>query len=675
MTFLLCLFPAFVWAEQDFMLSSYQETDTQIISALGSNCVRIKNKGSEDYIILHKKDKDATHYTQGFEYNDHPVFSYTAALLHENTLIIATPQSGIDFVNMSDLSIVSHIEHPNLSALSLLPYNNKTYVAALESGREKSTLYIFSSHPEPDISHPEQSEGSLLLYSRELPYDDVMALAITQPYTLHCGDHRQYIILVALGSPLSVWSTDDIFSSRPFNFISHIFNYQNTNHLDLHTSSGTQDHISDTDHLSLVSILGEAKKIPLREVLSQAFSNRDQLIAETKEKHEQGIKEYEQSSQYLWVKMFNIVDGILQGIPLDDDMIPTLINSKLIGTTPRLMLKDDLKNRGLLENFTQEDYQRFSTALNRPHHAAEFLSTATIIAAPVLIKGRQWYRGYQAAKARQLGTIGEYTRNLLPQAARSAIPEVAAGAGKALERLSQAEALWTRPFYVKVGTKTLALVKQAFNLETVKMFPKVLLVTNATWGFSEVANQVKKHGWEATQWNLGQMTYNGVFINTLTGAIMIISAYKMNQVWKTVAIIGTIDVISPIAQKIENRAIHHDPTRAYDPMQPTFDKMYLAFFALPKSQLNYYFQPKAVNALKNHGAPAWVHEWVVPIGMNTTSEFLGNGGYAWSVEWGKEHLHTLGDPGIEMDQFDLQEFLNANIQLPPILEESPTENQ
>ena len=56
MTFLLCLFPAFVWAEQDFMLSSYQETDTQIISALGSNGVRIKNKGSEDYIILHKKD-------------------------------------------------------------------------------------------------------------------------------------------------------------------------------------------------------------------------------------------------------------------------------------------------------------------------------------------------------------------------------------------------------------------------------------------------------------------------------------------------------------------------------------------------------------------------------------------------------------------------------------------
>ncbi|MBI2646378.1 MAG: hypothetical protein HYW85_05045 [Deltaproteobacteria bacterium] len=363
--------------------------------------------------------------------------------------------------------------------------------------------------------------------------------------------------------------------------------------------------VSDKQHLILTLDTGEIQELSLREVLAQAFKNRDTQLAEKKEKHDEGLESYLSSWRYTQVQAFNIFDGILEGIPLDDDLIPHTVNKYLFQTTPQKMVADDLKKQGLLDEFSFKDSSRFQS-LSRTHHISSLLSTAVIVALPVVIKGRQMLKAGQT-------------------------------------------------------TKTL---RQGFNPETFRAFPKVLLVTNLTWGLGELTKQVKDHGWELAQWNGGQATYNGIFINTLTGAIMVIAACKMNQVWRTVAIIGTIDVLSPLCQKFENRIVHHDAKRPYDPMQTTFDKLFLAAFALPKSQLNYYFQPKAVQWAKTQGAYPIVHQWVIPLSMNTINETIGNGGYSWTVEEGKEKLHEILDPAEELNEFNLQDFLKTFSQEP-----------
>ncbi|MEK7791223.1 MAG: hypothetical protein AAB309_06330, partial [Deltaproteobacteria bacterium] len=212
-------------------------------------------------------------------------------------------------------------------------------------------------------------------------------------------------------------------------------------------------------------------------------------------------------------------------------------------------------------------------------------------------------------------------------------------------------------------------VGRRYNTNIIKMFPKIMITTNVVWGATELYRQVKDHGWEIAEWNEGQMTYNAIFINVLTLAVVVISGYRINHRWRTVAVVGVIDGLSPLAQAVENRVIHHDPNRPYDYAQVAFDKLFLAGFALPKSQANVYFQPRATAALRDQGYGRWAHEYAVPYGMNSLNESLGTGGYTFTVPAGNDFLKGLILPAVEFDQEDFGDFLKGKISIPPKAEQ------
>jgi hypothetical protein len=459
---------------------------------------------------------------------------------------------------------------------------------------------------------------------------------------------------------LSLWKISvPLLTADQLHFVSGIAANDRTYHISLELSeekSEPKESVSDNNKFSSVLANNEIKTESLRELLHRVISERNDAALARKEDHRQQIEEYQSSFRYASVKAYEAADSFLREfIPFDDDLIPTLLNCYVTETNAKKMLEHDLRERGLLEGFGKEESETFSKGLSNAHFLGDRAGLSVLLFPAAKI--RSIYSAYRRAepllaKKLELAALNRGRRLCQPLC-------------QPLERLDRYEQYYKRyanqSILLRIARDYAPFSGRRYNANIIKMYPKIMITTNLVWGLTELYQQVKDHGWEIAEWNEGQMTYTCVFINVLTMAVVVISGYRINQFWKTVAVLGVIDSLSPLAQAVENRVIHHDPNRRYDYAQAAFDKLFLAGFAFPKSQVNVYLQPMATRALREQGYGRWAHEYAAPYGMNALNEGLGTGGYTLTVSGGNDLLNGLILPAIEFDQEDFGNFLKDKI--------------
>src|SRR3989338_441902 len=470
-------------------------------------------------------------------------------------------------------------------------------------------------------------------FSYALPQNFV----VTPQYTLRTGESRNYVITLS-DRALQVSSVKDASHLNDATFISDIpLDFEPT-HISLEpiSSEESQDEVNEEQTLTLITDTGEVKTLLLRDVLAQAFKNRDKRIeeehAQRKEEHQRALQDYEESSDYTLAQIYNMADGFFKGfIPFDDDLAPQAINHAIFHTTPQKMVLEDLKSRNLLGEFSSEDAQRFKS-FSHIHDIAYAVGLTAIVALPVAIKGRQMVRAHQATKA-----------------ARQATP---------FTTIQSPQALIAHT------------IKTHFDPDKLKRSLVFMGVTNVAWiaGDLVVTPLVKK------EWNgWGQVAYNGGFINTLTGAILLIVSSKTSFPKKAILMVVITDIVSPPFQRLQSM-INQKPY-AYDPIQTAWDKLYLTLYCIPKNMI-------AINLQKN-----WERQLMTGRGLTAgqaaaraqppiaiANEIAGNVPYTVLVQSGREFLREHLTPMMEENQFDLEKFLNeTEIEKVILFEPAPEE--
>ena len=651
---LVLFFPLSARTDQDSRLRSFQQTKDYDISAWGTDGIHLYHHASEKKYVIHKKGPEQQRYDSG--YATAPGFRYTAARLYHNRLLIAlqtadgSSGSGVDVVqfdNENEFSLIRHFEMEDIRALSFV--EKEGYLILLKGSEEKGfSLEIF----ETDLNTPWTNIGSI-----PIPYRDVYDFALTTQRQLYNGSQRYYLILTRVSDRPVLCSLKSLVDQTPLETISEIALEGQASLLDLHQ---TEDHAE----LTLIYPDESRDRFAMDDILSEAFSRRHGLREAEKKKHASEIKAYQQSNHYKWIKLFAALDSFMRGfVPFDYDLVPKAFNTYIMQTTPERLLKDELFSRNLLNGLTADDAHFFSRDISHIRDTSETAGVIALVSIPVS-KGVKAYRAYQATRPDKLDHIANALVNLEKRLGSLKTGEKAFQTTEArIAALKSMEDLLKKPITLKLGHIVKSTLRQGFNIETAKMFPKVLLVTNATWLLGgEMPVQIKRHGPNPAdwQWDSRKLAYTGLFLNNLTGAIMVLSGFKINQVARMVILMGIIEGNSQAIQWL----LYHGEDIPFDPAQATFDKGYIVIYALPKNQLNCWLQPQLVNTAKAAGCSAGVYQWFIPLSMNMVNEVLGNGGYSWTQDAGGEMIGCRIEEMENLHAFDLEDYLNPDDSTP-----------
>ncbi len=438
---------------------------------------------------------------------------------------------------------------------------------------------------------------------------------VTPSYRLFSGETRNYVISIS-DHTLQISSVKDPSHLTDATFISDVWLDFNPAHIFLEPipEESPQNKIDPHQNLIFVSDTGESHTLLLRDILAQAFQNRDKKIEEErtqrKEEHQKALQEYESSQHYALAKAYNIADGFLKGfIPFDDDLIAQAINYYILGTTPQKMVLEDLKSRNLLGEFSPEDAKYFKSFAHA-NKVASAVGLTAIVALPLIIKGRQMYQATQAAR--------------------------------------QA----TTPFATIKSPQ--AWVATYFDSDKLRRSLVFMGVTNLAWlaGDLVITPLVQK------EWNgWGQVAYDGGFINTLTGAILLIVSSKTSLAKKGILMVIATDIVSPPFQSLQN-TINKNPDKPYDPIQATWDKLYLTLYCIPKGTIAMGIQKRWERQWMTKGFTEEQAAARVQLPVAIANEAAGNIPYTILVKPGKKILRDHLTPMIEADQFNLEKFLD-----------------
>ncbi len=646
----------------DYPITSFQTHGDIEISALGRYGIRLCEK--ESCSFFHKKSPSENHYSEELcghiDDDGLPSLLYRNALLDNNQLIVVVDtfqnekliSTTVDMVDPKTGAITYSFEWPDIRSLVIVQEGNEKFLVILSENEIEILRTDFKSDVKKVHAIPlpaGQFQECVVSHSHQLSrLTPNSPIKETEP-----AYFRRYVIFNSGEGELSLWKiSGPLLEADQVRFVSGIAANDRTYHISLELSE-EKSLVSDNDKFSSVLANNEIKTESLRELLHRVISERNDAFVAKKEDHRRKIEEYETSWRYASVKAYEAADSFLREfIPFDDDLIPTLLNCYVTETNAKKMLESDLRARGLLEGFGKEDSETLSKGLSNAHFLGDRAGLSVLLFPAA--KAHSIYSAYRRADPLLAKKLELVARNR----ARLRQP---------LARVDRYEQYYKRyanqSILLRIAKDYAPFSGRRYNTNIIKMYPKIMITTNLVWGLTELYRQVKDHGWEIAEWNAGQMTYNGIFLNVLTTAVVVISGYRINQIWKTAAIVGVIDGLSPLAQAVENRVVHHDPNRRYDYAQAAFDKLFLAAFALPKSQANVYLQPRATAAIREQGYGRWAHEYAVPYGMNALNEGLGTGGYTLTVPGGNDLLNGLILPAVEFDQEDFGNFLKDKISI------------